>query len=195
MTEPIVTLSIDQMGVQALANLLRTIAEDYPLGIVEGTAGGLEIYPHGVGTRRAPFDLEEPPEAAPVLPGAPAPYHRCAVDGCGKSFPTRYGVEVHIRRMHKPATATAAPAARTAVAVEGPAPSPANGRNLPTEPAGEAAATAPPSATLTDTRPEWSLPVSSYCRRGECQSCKSAQARCGHDCHPDSRQLPPGAER
>jgi hypothetical protein len=172
-TEPILTLSIDQMGVQALANLLRTIAEDYPLGIVEGTTGGLEIYPHGVGSRRAPFDLEEPPEAAPVLPGAAAPYHRCAVDGCGKSFPTRYGVEVHIRRMHKPAPATAEPAARTAVAVEEPAPSP---------------------ATLTDTRPEWALPVSSYCRRGECLSCKSAQARCGHDCHPNSRQLPPGGE-
>lgn len=190
MTEPILTLSIDQIGVQALANLLRTIAEDYPLGIVEGTAGGIEIYPHGVGSRRAPFELEEPIGEPPVLPeppaqqsyrGMPAPF-RCTVDGCGKAFPTRYGAEVHTRRMHKPAAAdTTAPPPDAKP--EPLAPPPFNGRiDFAGAPAVETLE-APP------------LPVSSYCRRGECLSCKTAQARCGHDCHPDSRQLPPTKDR
>jgi hypothetical protein len=174
MTAPILTLSIESMGIQAVANLLRAIAEDYPLGMVEGIAGGLEIYPHGVGSRRAPFDLEEPPAAAPVLPSSAAPYHRCAVDGCGKSFPTRYGVEVHQRRMHKPA-------------------SPLVAKPEPLAPPFESRIDITAS-TAVEVLEAPALPVSSYCRRGECQSCRSAQARCGHDCHPNSRQLPPGIE-
>lgn len=192
MTAPILTLSIDQMGVQALANLLRTIAEDYPLSIVEGTAGGIEIYPHGVGSRRVPFELDEPTGAPPDLPappaqqtyrGMPAPF-RCAVDGCEKAFPTRFGVEVHLRRMHKPA-APAAAAAEIAAPEPKPEPlaPPFNGR---------VDYTASPAVEVLEAP---ALPVSSYCRRGECQSCKSVQARCGHDCHPNSRQMPPTMER
>ena len=192
MTAPILTLSVDQMGIQALANLLRAIAEDYPLGIVEGTAGGLEVYPHGVGSRRAPFELEEPPAAAPVLPGTAAPYHRCAVDGCGKSFPTRFGAEVHQRRMHKPKPPEPAsdPVAKPeAPQVNGPASDPVAKPEAP-----QVNGRVENHAAAVDLIEAPALPVSSWCRRGECLSCKKFEARCGHNCHPDSRQLPPGAK-
>jgi hypothetical protein len=207
------TLSIESMGVQALANLFRTIAEDYPLGIVEGTAGGTEIYPHGVGSRRAPFDLDddEPSGAAPALPappaqqlyrGMPAPF-RCAVDGCGKAFPTRHGVLVHQVRMHRPAPPdAAAPVVETLEesaigtpepAVVGSSSGSANGATKRDD--SWPHSSWKPSAGMFDEAEAdadaEALPLSSYCRRGECQTCRQVQARCGHACHPDSRQLPP----